>query len=196
MNRPLLVLLFILLTPIGTLAADKENNFAVKGLAAAPCASFTEERQKLSPAYGEAMAWVTGYISAYNQLKPDTYDIIPWQSAEMLSSIIAEHCKNNPGELLFHATMRLINGIEQDRLRISSDIIAIQVGDKRINIYKDMVFRIQSALKDKGHLKVKWGSGDYDNSTMSAMKAFQAENNLEPTGLPDQQTMFLLFSRQ
>ena len=62
-------------------------------------------------------------------------------------------------------------------------------------MYKDIVFRIQSALKEKGHLKVRWGTGDYDNATIAAMKAFQAENKLGVTGVPDQQSLVLLFSK-
>ncbi len=195
MNRLLLILLIILLFPLNTLAADKDNNFAVKGLAAASCATFVEEREKLSQTYGEAMAWLTGYISAYNHLKADTYDVAPWQSAELLSSLLASHCKNNPAESFFIASNKLINTIEKDRLRVTSEIITISIGDHRLNIYKDMVFRIQGALKEKGHLKIRWGTGDYDQSTIAAMKAFQAENNIGATGVPDQQSLFLLFSK-
>jgi len=195
MKRRLLVLLSIVMLPLGALAADKDNNFAVKGLAAASCASFVQEREKSSPAYNEAMSWLTGYISAYNYLKPDTYDVAPWQSAELLSLMIAEHCKKNPAESFFHASNRLLNTIEKDRLRVASPVVTISVGEHKVTLYKDMVFRIQSALREKGHLEMRWPTGDYDDSTAEAMKLFQTKNKIAPTGVPDQHTLFLLFSR-
>jgi hypothetical protein len=183
------------LFPLTARAADKDKNFAAKGLAAIPCATFVEERSKLSQTYKESMAWLTGFISATNYLSPDTYDIAPWQSAELLSSILASHCAKNPKESFFHATNKLLNSISEDRLRTNSEIITISVGDHRLNIYKDIVFRIQSALKEKGYLKMKWPTGNYDNHTASAMKAFQAKNKLGATGVPDQQSLYLLFSK-
>lgn len=195
MNRTLLVLMSLVLFPLSASAADKDNNFAVKGLAAASCASFVEEREKSSHAYNEAMSWLTGYISAYNYLKPDTYDVAPWQSIELLSFILAAHCRENPDESFFHASDRLLNSIEKDRLRVASAIITISVGEHSLTMYKDMVFRIQSALKDKGHLEMRWPTGDYDQSTIDAMKAFQAGNKIGATGLPDQESLLLLFSK-
>ncbi len=195
MNRLLLVLLITLSFPLNTWAADKDKNFAVKGLAAASCATFVEERKKLSQSYGEAMAWLTGFISAYNYLTPDTYDVAAWQGTEVLSSLLASHCMKHPEELFFFATNKLLNSIAEDRLRKISEIITISIGDYKLNMYKDMVFRIQAALKEKGHLKVRWATGGYHKSTIAAMKAFQAENKLRVTGIPDQLSLFLLFSK-
>lgn len=195
MKRLLFFLLIALSLPLNSRAADKNKNFAAKGLAALPCATFVEERIKLSKTYEEAMAWLTGFISASNYLTPDTYDVAPWQSADLLSSLLAAHCVNNPEESFFHATDKLLNSISKDRLRTISEIKTFTVGDHRLNMYKDIVFRIQSALKEKGHLKVRWPTGDYDEFTIVAMKAFQAENKLGITGVPDQQSLFLLFSK-
>jgi len=181
--------------PLSAPAADKDNNFAVKGLAAASCATFVEERGKSSQTYNEAMAWLTGYISAYNYLKPDTYDVAPWQSAELLSHILAAHCKDNPSESFFHASNRLVNSIEKDRLRVASEIVTVNAGNYRLTMYKDIVFRIQSALKDRGHLSMRWPTGDYDSLTIDAMKAFQAASKVEATGVPDHESLFLLFSK-
>ena len=195
MKRLMFVLLGVVILPLNALAADKDKNFAVKGLAAASCASFVEGREKSSQTYAEAMSWLTGYISAYNYLAPDTYDVAPWQSVELLSFILAEHCKQDAGELFLHATNKLINSIEKDRLRVASDIVTVPVGDYRLTMYKDMVFRIQSALKDRGHLNMRWPTGDYDQSTIDAMKAFQEASRIEATGVPDQESLFLLFSK-
>ena len=196
MKRVLLVLLIACSIPLNAWAADKDNNFGAKGLAAVPCATFVEERKALTPLYGEAMAWLTGFISAYNYLTPDTYDVAPWQSTELLLSLLASHCVKNPEESFFHATNKLLNSISEDRLRTVSEIVTISVGDHRLNMFKDIVFRIQSALKEKGYLKIRWATGDYDNSTVAAMKAFQTENKLGVTGVPDQQSLLLLFSKQ
>lgn len=194
MNKRLLIVLVIILSfPLNTLAADKGKNFAAKGLAAASCSSFVEEREKRSQTYGEALAWLTGFISAYNYLAPDTYDVAPWQSVELLSSLLASHYKENPKESIFIATDRLLNSIAEDRLRTVSEIVTVSIEGRKLNMYKDIVFRVQTALIEKGHLKARWPTGDYDKSTVAAMKAFQAENKLGVTGIPDQQSLSLLF---
>jgi hypothetical protein len=194
-KRLLPVVLIAVLFPLNSFAADKDKNFAVKGLAAASCATFVAERDKQSPTYNEALSWLTGYISAYNYLTPDTYDVAPWQNAELLSFILAAHCKQHPEESFFLASNKLINSIANDRLRVVSDVVTLAVGKYKLTIYKDMVFRIQSALKDKGHLNMRWPTGDYDQSTVEAMKAFQVVNKIDPTGIPDQQSLYLLFSK-
>jgi len=181
--------------PLLSQAADNNKNFAAKGLAAASCSSFVEERAKQSRPYAEAMAWLTGFISAYNYQAPDTYDVAPWQSAELLSSLLASYCKAHPKESLVVATTRLLDSIAEERLRTASVVVTISVEGQKLNIYKDMVFRIQSALKEKGYLKLRWANGDYEQSTVAAMKAFQTKNNLKATGIPDQQSLFLLFHK-
>ena len=196
MKRVLLVLLIACSIPLNAWAADKDNNFGAKGIAALPCATFVEERKALTPLYGEAMAWLTGYLSAYNYLTPDTYAVAPWQGPELLLSLMASHCVKHPEESLFHATNTLINSISEERLRTVSEVITISVGDQRLNMFKDIVFRIQTALKEKGYLKIRWATGNYDNSTIAAMKAFQTGNKLEGTGIPDQFSLHLLFSKQ
>lgn len=176
-----------------TSAADNNKNFAAKGLAALPCSAFVEERGKLSQTYGDSMAWLTGFITAYNYAAPDTYDIVPWQSAELLSSLLASQCMEHPKKSFVVAAKDLLDSFAEDRLRTSSEIMIISVEGHRLNIYKDTVFRIQTALKEKGYIKVRWVNADYDKSTIAAMKEFQAANKLDPTGIPDQQSLMLLF---
>lgn len=179
--------------PLNARAADNNKNFAAKGLAAISCSTFVEERKKHTPAYGETMAWFTGFVSAYNYLVPDTYDVVPWQSAELLSSLLASYCKEHPNESFVIATKVLLDSIAEERLRTVSEIVTVSIEGQKLNIYKDIVFRIQMALKEKGYLKVRWANGDYDQSTIDAMKTFQAINNLGVTGVPDQRSLFLLF---
>ena len=198
MNRRLVLVplaALLLRFPLNAFAADREKNFAAKGLAALPCSSFVAEREKRSRTYDEAMAWLTGFVSAYNYLTPDTYDVAPWQSVELLSSLLASHCGKNPNEPFFHATDKLLDSVKQDRLRESSEIITISVGDRRLNMYKDIVFRIQTALIADGHLKARWATGVYDKATVAAMREFQTANKLDVTGLPDQPSLSVLFRK-
>lgn len=198
MKRPLVVVLLttaVCVLPTNARAADAGKNFAAKGLAALPCAAFAAEREKHSRTYNEAMAWLTGFISAYNYLTPDTYDVAPWQSVELLSSLLAAHCRENPKEPFFHATDKLLNSISKDRLRTSSEIVTVSVGNRKLNMYRDIVFRVQTALIANGYLKARWATGDYDQATAAAMKDFQAANKLDLTGLPDQPSLSVLFRK-
>jgi len=193
MKRLIIAILITLSFPLTGRAGDSSGNFAAKGLAALPCSTFVKERGKLSQTYAETMAWLTGFITAYNYAATDTYDIVPWQSAELLSSLLASRCTERPDDPFVIAVKNLLDSLAEDRLRAGSEIITISVDGQNLNIYKDTVFRIQTALKEKGYLKMRWANGDYDRATAAAMKDFQSANRLGSTGVPDQQSLMLLF---
>lgn len=195
MKRALLISLLTLSLLTEAAAADKDNNFAIKGLAALPCATFVEERNKGSQLYSEALSWLTGFISAVNYLTADTYDLLPWQSPDLLSLLLANHCAANPEESFFHATDKLLGVLMEDRLQSVSDVVTVTVGEQSFSHYRSIINRLQSALIEGGYLKMKWPSGEYDTATVNAMKAFQEEKKLEVNGLPDQQTLFTLFTK-
>ena len=69
-----------LLSPF-CLAADADGRFAVKSAGGTKCSQFVEFVDARNPAQiALYVGWVAGYISASNQLEPDTFDLASWQA--------------------------------------------------------------------------------------------------------------------
>jgi murein L,D-transpeptidase YcbB/YkuD len=75
------------------------------------------------------------------------------------------------------------------RARYRTEAIAdSQITYRRTGIPAERVSEIQNALIKSGHMTAP-ASGEYDQSTVEAMKAFQARNGLRQTGLPSATTL-------
>ena len=86
----------------GVHAATDNGRFAIEGAGLATCAAFTQARQARNPddknaaavnSYARFIGWVEGYLTGVNRYLGDTFDIAPWQSAELYGVIIGEHCE-------------------------------------------------------------------------------------------------------
>lgn len=75
------------------------------------------------------------------------------------------------------------------RARYRTEAIAdSQITVRRTGIPSERISEIQNALIKSGHLTAP-ATGEYDQNTIEAMKAFQARNGLRQTGLPSATTL-------
>lgn len=179
----------LLLTTLAAVAADGDGRFMVKGGGRATCAEFLAARREPSGReYASLAGWVDGYLTYMNQREPETFDMTPWQGTELVLSAISVQCKNKPGASFHEATFAVTQGLRDGRLRSRSEIVSATVGGNSIVLYADVVTKIQQRLKLRGLLDSD-PNGKYDEPTIAAVKAFQAEKQLPSTGLPDQLTL-------
>ena len=72
-------------------AADKDGNYAVWGVGAKSCFHFTQAQgQPGAEAYRD---FVMGYLTAYNALKEDTYNIGAGKDLDQVMAWITDYCK-------------------------------------------------------------------------------------------------------
>jgi len=179
----------MLLTSLGVMAADSDGRFMVKGGGRASCKDFLAAREKASGSeYVSLAGWVDGYLTHLNQREPDTFDIAPWQGTELVLSAISVRCQRDPASSFHAATFAVAEGLRSDRLRQRSEIVTATAGGKSVVLYAEVVTRIQQRLKLRGLLDSE-PSGKYDEATVAAVRAFQAEKKVPVTGLPDQVTL-------
>ena len=99
LTRAAILFLFVLLCPLpGAEAADKDGEFALKGIGRLNCKQFVENRNQKSNRYFQFGGWIEGYITAFNQLTPETFDLLSFETTEFLAWMIAQHCSQNPDE--------------------------------------------------------------------------------------------------
>jgi len=181
----------LLLTQAAT-ADDVKGQYGVRGAALASCSIYEKERAARSPVYRMIASWMDGYITATNQHVDDTYDTASFESTELLTALVSEHCKKNPETPVFAVVNSLIKQFAKNRLRSPSKKIEIVIGPRRTLLYEKVVMRVQEKLAKRGFYSGAI-SHIYDENVQLAMRAFQSSIKLQPTGFPDQLTLWRLF---
>ncbi len=176
-------------------AADGNGQFGIKGVGGAPCETYLQAFEKKDQGYLMYLGWLGGYISATNQYLPDTFDITPWQSVGLVSMAVANVCRQNPKASVLEAVQRVLQGVYPLRLTQASPMTEAKTDKATIRIYQAVLKQAQEKLKALGYYKGK-PDGKYGPGTRKALEAFQKDNKLQPTGLPDQATLLALMNAQ
>jgi len=184
--------LALALSPNLSDAASPDGKYAAKEAGLESCERYVEERANASDVSHLFVGWLAGYLSAYNRLTPDTVDIAPWQSVELMANLLEGYCQERPEIPFAHAVDALIAGLMPTRLRVPSDRVEVRSGEHALFIYEHVLARAQQALAERGFYDgpVK---GVFDDATEKAFDEFQKINGIVQTGLPDQATLFQLF---
>jgi len=172
-------------------AADQNGLFSIRGAGLLTCATYVKEREAASGAYVMIGGWLDGYITAINELSHETFDIVPYESTELLTILINRHCENNPDDILYAVTNSLLAKLFDDRLKTSSAYVDIRVGVDQMRLYVDTVARIQTALVKKKFLGTE-STGQWNLATQNAVARYQDSVGLNSTGFPDQTTLWRL----
>lgn len=187
MRRFLLVGLVIALSAAASpgRAADKNGNFGVKGFGLETCQAYVAAKSTNAPLYLFSRSWLNGYLSAYNQLTPSTYEIAGGADLEALAAWLEAYCKEHPDESFVIAVSALTAVLQPRRLQEKPQAGAAVAPSEAD---RETVRWIQQALKDKGYYA---GSVDgmFGPGTRMALEAFQRKEGLNVTGQPDVPTL-------
>lgn len=177
--------LTLIVTASPALAADSKGDFGVKGFGLESCESYVTARSQSGAGYYAFRSWLNGYLSAYNQLTPATYEIAGKADLEGLTAWLADYCSARPRVGFVLAVSALTATLEPSRLTAKpagTPKAALSAADR------ETVGRIQQVLKDKGYFK-----GTIDGllgpQTRTAIGAFQRKEGLTVTGQPDVPTL-------
>lgn len=190
----LVVVIFLatgLLTSKNAISADDKGQYGVRGAGLTSCAIYEKERNLKSEVYFIIASWMDGYITGTNQWAHDTYDMFPFQSTELITSIISAHCQKNPNDRVYPVLRDLIEKINNNRLTNKSKKVDVGVNERTTELYGEIVIRIKTKLKQAGYYDGRLNS-IYDDVTIEAMKKFQGSIDFNQTGFPDQLTLWRL----
>jgi hypothetical protein len=181
---------FVLAVP-AVHAADPAKQFSIKSVGTSDCHKFLEAGERNDENLLLFAGYLGGYLTAWNQLTPDTFDILPWQNTETLLRLLDHYCRKHPDTNFAVATTRLLRLLEPDKLTAGSRLVEIPADQGEIRIYEETLRRIQLKLQT---LEFYQGeiNGSFDEPTREALKKFQQASGLPATGLPDQRTLYRL----
>ncbi len=191
MRRALLSFLAATLISLEARAADTGGQFAVEGVGRSTCEGFITAKSESSDAYWMFLGWLDGYITGINQYLPETYDITPWQSQNLVAALIERFGETNPEANFFAVANGMIVELRDDRLRESSAPVVAKVGERSIGVYRETLRRAQVQLKEGGHYQGEV-DGLFGPNTQRALESYQKRVGLTVTGLPDQATLLKL----
>jgi Putative peptidoglycan binding domain len=193
MKRALIpCLTLFLLTAHGAQAADDGGRFAIKGAGLMTCKQYTAARTQKLPVVYSLLGWLDGYISAQNELSPDTFDVAAWESTDLFSRILDSHCGDHPDDQIFSVVRSIVTEIRARRLMKESPLIPARNGNDVVVLYAETLRRAQVELA-KLALFDGEADGRFGDQTIRALKLFQSKNGIRATGLPDQVTLWRLF---
>jgi len=172
-------------------AADAKGQFGVRGAGLVTCAVYTEARAARSEVYHVVAGWMDGYITGSNQHADDTYDVVSFEGTELLAALVDENCKKHPDAPVFAVLRAIVQKTSAHRLRAPSPKVEVAIGERKVLLYEEVLRRIQQKLAAAGHYRGPI-NGAYDADTQAAMRKFQAAAKLQPTGFPDQLTLWRL----
>jgi hypothetical protein len=113
--RRLILAAALLCTISGALARDASGSFETVG--AKSCAAFMRDHKAQGWAYNADTAWVTGYLTAYNALSPDTSNILGETDVSGAMLWLQKYCQSFPTRGLADGMLALTAHLQPNRSR-------------------------------------------------------------------------------
>lgn len=174
------------------MAADAGGGYSARGLGAQPCRPFIEAVERNNTETIRLyVAWIDGALSANNRLRPDTFDSSPFIAPGAFVGTVLNACRRDPDGLFDTAVNTAIGALVPMRVRASSPVVQMQVGDTATSLRQETLVAVQTRLREL-RLLAAAPTGSFGEQTREALKAFQGQRNLPQTGLPDPETLVML----
>jgi len=175
-------------------AADSEASYAIKGAGSVSCERYSAAVKSGSNEYIAFSGWIDGYVTAFNQYEPETFDIAPWQSTLLLTEALNRHCKKNPEARFFTTFTNMVRALYAQRLKERTAVVKIRSNNGALLMYTGVIMLVQASLNanNGSNLKV---DGVFGEGSEKELRRFQSEKKLTVTGLPDQVTLQLLLRK-
>lgn len=187
----LLSSMILLICPLSW-SATVDGQYGVRGAALVPCSVYEQERREQSELYRMLSSWIDGYISGVNQQASGVFDVSSFESTELLAALLNEHCTKNPHNTLFSVVTLLVDKIAANQLPDYSEKVTVTQGKRKVLLYRETLRRIQAKFSSIGLYKGE-EDGVYSPQLQKSIMAYQKSINFNPTGFPDQLTLWRLF---
>jgi len=89
------------------MARDFEDSYAVYGAGADNCALYLDSMKKGGKEQDYFIDWTIGYLSAFNVIMPNTYNVLGETDFPTTQRWLERHCLKYPRELFINAVIKL-----------------------------------------------------------------------------------------
>lgn len=105
--KQLLAVFILLCISLPLQARDFEDSYAVYGAGGDSCSLYLQAMNKGGKELDYFVDWSVGYLSAFNVIMPETYDVLGETDFPTAQGWLQRHCKRYPNELFIHAVIKL-----------------------------------------------------------------------------------------
>ncbi len=99
-------------------AADASGKYAALGLGARTCADLMAAPKEVAMIVG---VWVQGYMTAHNQVLPDTFDVSGGRADAQIEQEIFRACRGNDGMSIAEAARKAAAAMYDGRTKVASN---------------------------------------------------------------------------
>jgi len=168
-------------------AKDQDGMFAVKGVGVLNCEAFIEAAREGDRELAQYAGYITGYISAVNEVQADTFDLLPWQQIDTVMLLMLQRCRKNPQMNFGAAVSGMASYFDQHKLSGRAEKVRVGSGDSSVELYEPVVAEIKAALERRGYT-----TQDPDAS----LRQFQRDQKLTEEDAFGQRTLLKLLYGQ
>jgi len=168
-------------------AKDQDGMFAVKGVGVLNCKAFIEAAREGDRELAQYAGYITGYISAVNEVQPDTFDLLPWQHIDTVMLLMLQRCRRDPQINFGAAVSGMASYFDQYKLSDRAEKISVGAADSGVELYEPVVAQIEVALE-------RWGYTTRDLD--ASLRHFQTDQKLTEEDTFGQRTLLKLLYGQ
>jgi len=168
-------------------AKDQNGMFAVKGVGVLNCEAYIEAAEAVDRELAQYAGYLTGYMSAFNEVQPNTFDLLPWQHVDTVMLLMLQRCRRAPQMNFGSAVSEMARYFEQHKLTSLAARIRVGSGDNGTELYEPVVAEIKAAL-------LRWGYPTLDLN--ASLEQFQRDQDLTGEDAFGQRTLLRLLYGQ
>jgi hypothetical protein len=177
-------------------AADEEGSFAIKGAGVETCAAYLAARDRNPAAHAMFLGWLEGYLTAVNELSPGVFDVAFWRERGLLGALLEVNCRGEPDQRYGVVVRAMVKELKRSPLEEKSDLIEARIGERGVPLYRATLLKVEETLAARG-IDPGEVDGRWDDAARRGLLEFQrSQDELTPTGLPDQATLAKLLGVQ
>ena len=152
-------------------AHDSNGLFAVKGVGALKCAAYIRAAEAGNKELAQYSGYLAGYVSAYNEHQPETFDLLPWQSMETLMLIMLRRCRQLPDKSFGVAVTEMARFFEGHKLEKLAERVRLGDGKNTVELFEPVVADVRAALEKRGYAT---------DDLYASLRQFRLDQDLPP----------------
>lgn len=191
---PVLALTALLATTGTPSLAQDEGGFVVRGMGALGCEQLVSalQSEQSDEVAARLVAWLSGYVSHANRAEAEVNDVLPYANLTGLGTVVARICAGNPDAQVEAVTASALATLASLAVSEAEDAVELRQGEATMLMRPSVLQGIQERLIARELLPEGSADGVYGEQTATALASFQDDTGIEPTGLPDAWTVFVL----
>jgi len=181
------------ITSTPSLAQDA-GVFVVRGMGSLGCDQLVGALQgeQSDDAGARLVAWLSGYVSHANRADAEINDVLPYANLNGLGTVVARLCANNPDAQVEAVTASALATLAPLAVSAPEDAVELRRGEAAVLMRPTVLQGVQERLIARELLPEGSADGVYGEQTATALASFQETAGIDPTGLPDAWTVFVL----